>query len=67
MTKLVPLAVSIAQAAELSAMGRTWLYAAIKRRDLKTRKAGRRTLIEVEELRRFIASLPASSGDHDAA
>ena len=46
MTELLPLAVSISQAVSMTGMGRTWLYSAIKRRELATRKAGRRTLIE---------------------
>ena len=67
MTELIPLAVSISQAVTIAGMSRTWLYSAIKRRELQTRKAGRRTLIEVAELHRFIKSLPPSDGSKNAA
>ena len=65
MTELLPLAVSISQAVSMTGMGRPWLYSAIKRRELATRKAGRRTLIEVAELQRFIKGLPPSDGTQD--
>ena len=52
-------AFSPAQAAEAAGVGRTFLFEEIKHRRLTARKAGRRTLIEAEELRRWIRSLPA--------
>ena len=61
MTDIIPLAVSITEAVRLIGLGRTSLYAAIAAGRLKTRKAGRRTLVETAELRQFIDSLPASS------
>jgi hypothetical protein len=66
MTELVPFVLSIAQAARCANLGRTSLYAAIASGLLKTRKAGRRTLVEVTELRRYIESLPLSSRSNDA-
>jgi hypothetical protein len=67
MTELVPFALSVAEAVRLSGLGRTSLYAAIASGLLKTRKAGRRTLVEVAELRRFIESLPQSRNGKNVA
>ena len=60
MNQSTPLAVSISEAVRIVGLGRTSLYAAIAAGTLKTRKAGRRTLIETSELTRFLASLPTS-------
>ena len=60
------LAVSIADAVRMSGLGRTSLYAAIAAGKLKTRKCGRRTLIEMAALRRFIETLPESIDSHNA-
>ena len=60
MTEIVPFAISIAEAVRLVGLGRTSLYAAIAAGKLKTRKAGRRTLVETSALRHFIESLPES-------
>ncbi len=51
-------AFSPAQAAEAAGVGRTFLFEEIRCRRLIARKAGRRTLIEAEELQRWIRSLP---------
>ena len=67
MTELGPFVLSVAEAARYASLGRTSLYAAIASGMLKTRKAGRRTLIEVTELRRFNESLPVSGRSKDAA
>lgn len=53
-----PLAYSISEACVVSSIGRTTLYAAIKRGDLKTRKVGRRTLITAHELVSWLNSRP---------
>jgi Helix-turn-helix domain len=55
-----PLAVSISDAIRIVGLGRTSLYAAIAAGKLKTRKCGRRTLVEVAALRQFIENLPES-------
>jgi excisionase family DNA binding protein len=55
------LAVSIAQAVRLTGIGRSSLYEAIKRGDLPIRKSGRRTLLLMEDLRQWLAGLPAPS------
>ena len=53
-----PIAVSVSEAARMAGLGRTSLYAAISSGALKTRHYGRRTLIEVDSIRQFLASLP---------
>jgi excisionase family DNA binding protein len=60
MTEFIPLAVSIAEAVRMVGIGRTSLYAAIAAGKLRTRKAGRRTLVETAELRQFLANLPGN-------
>lgn len=57
------IAVSIDQAVEISGIGRTALYAAIKSGQLLARKFGRRTLIAVDDLKAFLNRLPTVSGD----
>jgi excisionase family DNA binding protein len=52
------LAVSIVEAARRAGVSRSFIYAAIKRGDLKSKKAGRRTLILVIDLNTFVSSLP---------
>ena len=48
--KPIQLAYSISEACGLLSVGRTTLYAAIKKGDLKTCKVGWRTLVTVEAL-----------------
>ena len=60
MKDIIPYAVSIADAVKMVGLGRTSLYAAIAAGKLKTRKSGRRTLVETAELRQFIEGLPES-------
>ena len=52
------LAFTPAEAARVAGIGRTYLFEEIRNRRLVARKAGRRTLIEAEELRRWVKSLP---------
>ena len=52
---------TINDAVKVSGLSRTRLYNALKHNELKGLKAGRRTLIETQELKRFIAELPAYS------
>lgn len=56
MTKI---AVSISEAVAITGIGRTSLYALIKDERLAPRKLGRRTLILVQDLEAFMASLPS--------
>ena len=65
MTVHIPLAVSIAEAVRMVGLGRTSLYAAIAAGKLKTKKSGRRPLVETTALRQFIESLP-ESGSRDS-
>lgn len=51
-------AFSIEKAAELSCLGRTRLFAAIKDGHLRARKFGRRTVILPADLQAFLANLP---------
>ncbi len=62
----VPLAISIADAVRMAGIGRTSLYAAIASGKLKTRKYGRRTLVETQALRNFIEALPESGSSRAA-
>jgi excisionase family DNA binding protein len=57
------LAYSIYEACGLLSVGRTTLYSAIKKGDLKTCKVGRRTLISADALHLWLESLPSSLGD----
>ena len=52
------LAFSIDEAAVRANIGRDGIYQAIREKRLDAKKAGRRTLITAEALRRFIDSLP---------
>lgn len=60
MTETLPIAISIADAVRMSGLGRTSLYAAIAAGKLRTKKSGRRTLVETQALRQFIERLPES-------
>lgn len=54
-----PVAYDIATAVAVSGIGRTRLYAYIKAKRLKAKKAGRRTVILASDLIAFLDSLPA--------
>lgn len=55
------LAVTIHEACQLTGLSRAEVYRQLSRGTLSAKKLGkRRTLIEIDELRRFIASLPAA-------
>ena len=62
MTQPEPIAVAISEAVRLCGIGRSSIYEAIRRGDLPIRKAGRRTLLLMEDLRRWLAGLPAPHG-----
>ena len=53
------IAFTIAEAVKASGVGRTKLYEAISMGRLPARKAGSRTLIMADDLRAYIANLPA--------
>jgi len=54
-----PLAYSVAEACSLARAGRTALYEAIRTGALRAVKRGRRTLVLVDDLRRYLEALPA--------
>jgi excisionase family DNA binding protein len=56
-----PITVSIDQAARLAGIGRTLLYQEISKGRLRARKAGRRTLIPIQELDVWLNALPTRS------
>jgi excisionase family DNA binding protein len=52
---------SIKEAASVSGLGRTTLYAAVRQRELRVVKRGARTIVLDRDLRRWLEGLPASS------
>ncbi len=55
-----PIAVSVSEACRLIGIGRTKFYEAVAHNQIRTRKVGTKTVVEMAELRRFIASLPST-------
>jgi hypothetical protein len=55
------LAYDIATAVTVSGIGRTRIYAYIKAKQLKARKAGRRTVILASDLQAFLENLPEAA------
>lgn len=53
-----PLAYDIPATVQVSGIGRTKIYEAIKNGQLKAHKHGTRTLILADDLRAYLASLP---------
>jgi predicted DNA-binding transcriptional regulator AlpA len=53
------IAVTLPEATALSGIGRSSLYKAFTQGKLTPRKAGKRTLILVDELEQYLKSLPA--------
>ena len=54
-----PLAFSVAEACAAARIGRTSLYEAIRKGELRALKRGRRTIVLADDLRRYLESLPA--------
>ena len=57
-SRLEPEGLSVAETEQVSGLGKTKIYEAIKSGRLKARKFGKRTIILPHELREFLASLP---------
>jgi excisionase family DNA binding protein len=58
MSEMEKLAYSVDEAALRANIGRDSIYKAIRNRSLEAKKAGRRTIITAEALRRFLDELP---------
>jgi excisionase family DNA binding protein len=58
--RIEPLALTVREACKAASIGRTRLYQLVARGELKIVKAGRRSLVPVDDLRRWFATLPAS-------
>jgi hypothetical protein len=56
--QVTPFAYQLPDAVKLSGLGRSSIYEAMRLGKLPYRKAGRRTLILAEDLRRFLENLP---------
>ncbi len=54
-------AVSVPEAARRAGVGRSSIYLAVGRGELPLRKAGRRSLIRLDDLKAWIDRLPTSS------
>jgi excisionase family DNA binding protein len=54
-----PIAVAIEDAPQAVGVSRTRIFQAIRDKEITARKAGRSTVIEFEELKRWVRSLPA--------
>jgi excisionase family DNA binding protein len=55
---LIKIAYTIAEAAEVSSLGQTSIYKAIKERRLRVKKYGARTIVRRTDLAAFLRELP---------
>jgi len=53
-----PISVEIEKAPELTGASRTRVFQAVREKHLTVRKAGKQSLVELAELRRWVRSLP---------
>ncbi len=58
---LEPIAVAIERVPQLVGVSRTRIFEAVRNSEISARKAGRSTIIEVDELKRWVQSLPLKS------
>jgi hypothetical protein len=58
---MAKLSVTIPEAVEMTGIGRSSLYALFKEKKIIPRKSGKRTLVLVDDLKRFVENLPAAS------
>ena len=61
------IAIGITEAAKRSGLGRTSIYEAIGRGELKVKKQGRRSLILVDDLKAWIVAMPEAKPSKIAA
>lgn len=54
-------ALNIAEACAAAGIGRTKIYEAIAKGELRARKCGKRTLVLRDDLRHFLGSLPSAN------
>ena len=58
---MIKISATIPQAVEMTGLGRTTIYKLFDEGKLTPRKHGKRTLILVEELERYVKSLPTEA------
>jgi hypothetical protein len=56
------ISVTISEAVQMTGIGRSSLYILFREGKIQPRKSGKRTLVLVEELRRYVESLPVGQG-----
>lgn len=61
--ELRKLSYSIAEAVELTGLGRSTIYEEIRSKRLRALKCNRRTIVLAEDLAKFLASLPATQAE----
>jgi hypothetical protein len=59
---LSPIAVAIEGVPQIVGISRTRIFQAVRDNEIVARKAGRSTIIEIDELKRWIKSLPIKGG-----
>jgi len=57
---LQPAALSVRNFCEAVSIGRTTFYGLVAQGHIRTKKLGRRTLVPITEVERFIAALPSA-------
>ena len=62
-----PIAVAIEDAPQIIGVSRTRVFQAVRNKELTIRKAGKSSIIELAELRRWVASLPTKGRQPVAA
>jgi hypothetical protein len=66
-TTIEPVAIPIERVPEVVGLTRTRIFAAVANKELTARKAGRATIIELPELRRWLRSLPTRGRQPDSS
>jgi hypothetical protein len=58
-----PIALAIEDAPQAVGVSRTRIFQAIRDNEITARKAGRSTIVEIDELKRWVKSLPVKGRD----